>query len=525
MVSIAFLEPQSLDPLRWWEFRTTAPISIGRSADNDIVLKDSLISRRHVELRPWSPQDGALLRPGAAPGLDPRAQSDRQESIDRLTRPGSGTGALGAEFGTGDEAETRARNGTDREASPPDRWIIRSLGKNGTFLNRNRVEQAVLEDGDIIQLASKGPRLRFYYRIVDTGPPVDWSEGHETLLGLRLPEASLAGPEARRNWVEHLPKLASTPGGALDPHYPCFHPDSTPQALFCIHCGQPLLDLGKIGRYQILKPLSRGGMGATFLAWKQGTLPPSSHRYAFELEQRLVVLKQMREEMARSKKARELFEREARTLQRLHHPNIPQFLDFFSEKDELYLVMAVIQGLDLKRYVRQRGTVTPDQVLDWALQVCDVLEYLHSQDPPILHRDIKPANLVLRYRDQRIVVVDFGAVKSLSSAQATRITAGGYTAPEQERGHPRVQSDLYSLGATLIFLLTAKNPMQIHHYQDRDAQFYQKVIPGISQMFAGIISRLLDPGLEKRYGSVQELRQALRVCRVNQPEESTVTRV
>lgn len=467
MVSIAFLDGQSSEPLRWWDFDPSSVVGIGRALDNDIVIKHSSISRYHVELLSW-------------------------------------TMVKAAEQG---EAEGGA-------ADP--RWVIRGIGKNGTFLNRTRVEQAFLDDGDIIQLASKGPRLRFHYQLQDAGTAQDWPQGAQ-MAGIGPVPLSLEGLEARRNWTAHLPKVDRSDLSGLDPRMPCPHPDRTSRALFCIHCGQPLLNLGSLGRYQILKPLNRGGMGATFLAWKQGTLLPGSQTYAFELEQRLVVLKKMREEMSRSKKARELFEREARTLQRLHHPNIPQFLDFFSENNELYLVMEVIQGQDLKRYVRQWGALGPVQVLDWALQVCDVLEYLHNQDPPILHRDIKPANLLLRHRDQRIVVVDFGAVRSLTSAQATRITAGGYTAPEQERGHPRIQSDLYSLGATLIFLLTAKNPMLIHHYQDRDPQYYSQVIPGIPYALATVISRLLHPGVEQRYGSVQELRQALRVCQVKQP--------
>lgn len=462
MVSIAFLDGSSSDPLRWWDFTPEQVVGIGRALENDIVIKHSLISRHHVELLPWA---------------------------------------------------TIA----EAEGSEPDpRWVIRGLGKNGTFLNCHRVDQAFLKDGDIIQLASKGPRLRFHYQIQDAGPAQDWTQG-EGRVGLGSVSVHLTGPEAHHNWTAHLPKVDRSALNGHDPRLPCTHADRSPRDLFCIHCGQPLLNLGRLGRYQLLKPLSRGGMGATFLAWKQGTLPPSSQNYAFELEQRLVVLKKMREEMVRSRKARELFEREARTLQRLHHPNIPQFLDFFSEQDELYLVMEVIQGQDLKRYVRQSGTVPPAQVLEWALQVCDVLEYLHNQDPPILHRDIKPANLLLRHRDQHIVVVDFGAVKSLSSAQATRITAGGYTAPEQERGHPCIQSDLYSLGATLIFLLTAKNPMVIHHYQHRDAQFYSQVMPHIPYALASVLSRLLHPGFEQRYGSVQELRQALRICQVNLP--------
>ncbi|KKI99287.1 FHA domain-containing serine/threonine-protein kinase [Prochlorothrix hollandica] len=482
MVSLAFLDTPSLEPLKWWDFPTQRRIRIGRAMDNEVVIKDSLVSRYHVEIKYW---DG-----------------DRSATAD-----GS-------------------------------RWVIQSLGKNGTFLNHSRTEQAFLLDGDLIQLASKGPRFRFALAVVDQHSPLLVPDA-DAVRRLQLGSSSLgvSGDGAGRSPLPSLAEMTlGSPGGSHprswgrssqglpqshrgpNPDRACEHLHGTAQDLFCMNCGQPLRFLSTIGRYQILKPLSRGGMGSTCVAWRQGALgSEGGGAYAFELEQRLVVLKQMNETMAKSKKARELFEREASTLKRLHHPSIPQFLDFFEENNQLYLVMEMIQGLDLKRYLRQWGVMAPSQVIDWALQVCDVLEYLHGQSPPILHRDIKPANLVLRHRDQRIVVVDFGAVKSLTSAQATRITAGGYTAPEQEEGQPRTQSDLYSLGATLIYLLTGKNPMGIHHYQQEDSAYYAQAIPSISLPLARTLSCLLQPDLQHRYPTVKEVRQALRLCKVSQP--------
>ena len=192
------------------------------------------------------------------------------------------------------------------------------------------------------------------------------------------------------------------------------------------------------------------------------------------LEGRVCALKEIRpdpeappEALAQSQ---EQFRREAFTLARLDHPNLPKVSDTFTEDHREYLVMDFVGGEDLSHYIdekRQQGEFLDEkEVLRWADQLCDALEYLHSQDPPVLHRDIKPANIKLT-PGGFIKLVDFGLVKLLATDDAQTITVlqgrgtVAYTPLEQyggDAGHTDTRSDIYSLGATLYHLLTNKPP-------------------------------------------------------------------
>src|SRR5881227_1246925 len=204
------------------------------------------------------------------------------------------------------------------------------------------------------------------------------------------------------------------------------------------------------GRYRILRQLGQGGMGAVYEA----------------VDERLDTTVALKETFFAEEKLRKQFEREARLLARLHHPALPRVSDHFSESDGQFLVMQFIPGDDLSEMMtRRRGPFPVDQVLTWADQLLDALDYLHTQDPQIIHRDIKPQNLKLTARGQ-IVLLDFGLAKG-SVGPLTAITTSasifGYTpnyAPlEQIQGKgtdPR--SDIYALGATLYHLVTNIKP-------------------------------------------------------------------
>jgi serine/threonine-protein kinase len=359
-------------------------------------------------------------------------------------------------------------------------WQLTNQGKNGTFLNSNLVFEAIVTHGDVIQLAPKGPKLKVFLNLTDSPPKLK-----------QTPQSKIP------------PNITRQQSDAVCPM--CGQFGHNRQDLFCFSCGNPLQVWETIRHYHIFKLLSRGGMGTTFLASRS----PDAAFPQFTHSDRLVVLKQMNPEVCHLPKARELFAREAATLRQLHHPGIPKFLDFFTEADQLYLVMELIHGKSLDALLRQKGVAPIPQVMDWGIQICQVLEDLHQQEPCILHRDIKPANILLRHQDDRIIVVDFGAVKFLSTTAGTRITAGGYTAPEQEQGLPCIQSDLYSLGATLVFLLTGKNPVGIHRYQDQTPEHYLAAIPGISLGLAQILSGLLQPEAIDRFQSAARVKEAL----------------
>jgi serine/threonine-protein kinase len=231
-------------------------------------------------------------------------------------------------------------------------------------------------------------------------------------------------------------------------------------------------------RYEILTLIGQGGMGAVYKAADR------------RLPGRLCAIKEIWPPPGVSAEAldqaREQFLREASTLARLDHANLPKVSDYFvlapgdggqplpTGRD--YLVMDYVPGQDLHQMVQQarrEGQFLDElRVLGWMDQLCDALTYLHRQDPPVLHRDVKPGNIKLT-PDERIKLVDFGLVKPLDLDDPRTLTGlrgvGSlpYTPIEQyagELGHTDARSDLYGLGATLYHLLTGQSPVSA---QDR----------------------------------------------------------
>lgn len=215
-------------------------------------------------------------------------------------------------------------------------------------------------------------------------------------------------------------------------------------------------------RYKIIAPVGQGGMGAVYRAED------------LRLEGRICAVKEIRPDPDASpeelEQAQEQFHREASILARLDHPNLPKVSDIFTERQREYLVMDFVEGPDLRQLMEQKrlqGEFLDEQlVLQWVEQLCDALEYLHSQNPPVLHRDIKPANIKLT-PGGLIKLVDFGLVKLLAADDSSTITVLqgrgtlAYTPLEQyggDTGHTDVRSDIYSLGATMYHLLTNQPP-------------------------------------------------------------------
>ncbi len=345
----------------------------------------------------------------------------------------------------------------------PCSWKLNSLGSNGTFLDGKLTNQAQLTNGNIIQLGLTGPILRFQQELVDQ-------------------------PE------DHADQVSKSP---------CQHTGNLPGNLFCIRCGQPLQVLQSIGPYQVLRVLGMGGMGTTFLVIPKAT---AGHR------PQLQVLKEMNADMEGIPKAQELFKREARMLRSLNHAGIPHLYNFFTVNDKQYLVMELIHGQDLDRWVNQRGPLSPEQTVRWMMQACNILDYIHRQNPPIIHRDLKPGNILIRKRDSRVFIIDFGAVKEASLVPGTRIAVEGYSAPEQGLGRPTIQSDLYGIGATMIFLLTGQSPMQFYKNLGHGYRIELTNILSIPTAIKAVIERVTHPHPDHRFQSAQALAQALREC-------------
>ena len=201
-------------------------------------------------------------------------------------------------------------------------------------------------------------------------------------------------------------------------------------------------------RYRVTRPLGRGGMGAVYEAF----------------DERLSRTVALKETLAETDELKRAFGREARLLANLRHPALPKVLDHFDEGSGLFLVMEFIPGDDLGRLLELGRSFAPAEVLGWADQLLDALEYLHGLDPPVLHRDIKPANLKL-LPTGHVILLDFGLAKG-SAGQMTGTGATSllgyspaYSPLEQMQGTGTdLRSDLYSLGATLYHLLTGVRP-------------------------------------------------------------------
>lgn len=350
-----------------------------------------------------------------------------------------------------------------------EKWQLISRGTNGTLLNNIFVSEAILKHDDLIRLAENGPVFKFEL------------ESHLAKNKVELEQTNIL-------------ETAS-----------CDHADNPDGSIFCRHCGKPIVkEEHFIGSYQILRTLGRGGMGTTYLAWDRNRTVKNAPM--------LLVLKEMNADMARIAKARELFEREARILKSLEHPGIPKYYDFFVANNHKYIVMELIHGHNLEQFVNQRGATDPERTIRWMIQVCDIVDYLHSLEPPLVHRDIKPANLMLRNLDSRLMLLDFGAVKELGTALETRIGVEGYSAPEQYRGKPCPQSDIYGIGTTIIFLLTAEAPMQYYRYQSNKFEFDIESIPNVPTNLAKVLKIACQPEPRDRYQTAKELSEALSNC-------------
>jgi hypothetical protein len=207
-------------------------------------------------------------------------------------------------------------------------------------------------------------------------------------------------------------------------------------------------------RYRVIERLQGGGQAAVYLA-----------NDTAEGESKQVVLKEFvlpaKGGIEIRRRALENVEHEAKILKKLEAPNIVKLLDCFATAQRAYLVLEHIKGASLRAIVKREGPLTVEEVSILADQMCDILNYLHNQTPPVVHRDFTPDNLMFSVEGQ-LYLIDFNVAETLES-NLTRTMVGkhSYVPPEQFRGKATTQSDIYSMGATLYFLLTGRDPQPI----------------------------------------------------------------
>lgn len=204
------------------------------------------------------------------------------------------------------------------------------------------------------------------------------------------------------------------------------------------------------------------------------------------------------------------FEREANILVTLNHPSIPKIFDYFTFNERSYLVEEFVHGKDLDQVLSDsEGFLTEDQVIVWAIELCDVLQYLHTHRPePIIFRDMKPSNVMVNQQGH-IILVDFGIAKIFRTGQkGTMIGTEGYSPPEQYRGEATPAADVYSLGATLHHLITRKDPRLEPPFSFAERQIRQ-INPSISAEFDAIIQTALKYSPQERFPTALAMKEAL----------------
>lgn len=245
-----------------------------------------------------------------------------------------------------------------------------------------------------------------------------------------------------------------------------------------------------------------GGMGAVYVA----------HDLRFESVARVCAVKEMIN-TAPDPRVRQVsianFEREANILASLNHRAIPKVFDFFTESTRSYLVLEYVDGETLEDLLEQAGRpLSEDQVVDWALQVCNVLTYLHTLTPPVVFRDIKPANIMLD-PEGHVVLIDFGIAKVFSTEQRnTMIGTEGYSPPEQYRGTAEPRGDIYALGASMHHLLTGSDPRLEPPFTFHERPV-RELSPNVSPVLETIVTKALAYEPEERYSTAKEMADAL----------------
>ena len=263
------------------------------------------------------------------------------------------------------------------------------------------------------------------------------------------------------------------------------------------------------GRYEVVRKIGGGGMGAVYLASDRnlgGVL-----RAVKEMVQSYI-------ESDQQDKAISDFKRESMLLTSLDHPAIPTIYDYFYDEKEarFYLVMKYISGGDLSGRLRAapEGRIDEKSITEWAIQITDVLEYLHNHEPSIVYRDLKPANVMIDGNSGRVMLIDFGIARWVNKEEkgVTAVGTMGYAPPELFSGNVEPRSDIYSLGSTMFHLLTGadpqSNPLLIFDFQKNPRP--RQINSQLSDQIERILMRSVEYNAEMRFASAAQMRDELK---------------
>ena len=258
-----------------------------------------------------------------------------------------------------------------------------------------------------------------------------------------------------------------------------------------------------VNRYSIQDVIGVGGMGSVYRA----------RDMHFPNVTKLVAVKEMinsaPDPLVRQTIVQN-FEREANLLATLNHPSIPRINDYFSLDSRSYLVLDFVHGKDMEAIISDtNGFLPEEQVLGWAVELCDVLEYLHRHKPdPIIFRDMKPSNVMINSNGD-IVLVDFGIAKTFQTGiKGTMIGTEGYSPPEQYRGEATPSADIYALGATIHHALTRRDPRLEPPFSFAERPL-RRINTAVSTELEAVVARALEYNPESRFPTAADMKQAI----------------
>lgn len=261
-------------------------------------------------------------------------------------------------------------------------------------------------------------------------------------------------------------------------------------------------------RYEIIRRIGGGGMGAVYLA---------NDRNLGGVKRAVKEMIQAYVDDTQHEKAVEDFRREALLLSSLEHPAIPTIYDYFvdNEENRFYLVMKYISGGDLAARFRAtpNGRIDEQTMTEWAIQIADVLDYLHNHEPPIVYRDLKPSNVMIDGKTGRVMLVDFGIARWVNKEEKGNTAVGtmGYAPSEQYAGNSEPRSDIYALGATMFHLLTGSdpqnNPLLIFDFTKHPRP--RRINPDLSVEMERILMKAVEYNANMRFASANEMRNVL----------------
>jgi serine/threonine-protein kinase len=250
-------------------------------------------------------------------------------------------------------------------------------------------------------------------------------------------------------------------------------------------------------RYKIIKPLGEGAFGIVYMV--DDLLSPGVRRAAKEFS---------REAIPRGKE--ELVQRETKFLASLSHPGLPRVVDQFFDNQNFYMVMDYIEGETLDaEFVIMGEPFSEEEVIPWMFQLCDILEYLHFQDPPVIYRDLKPSNIIIDSQGE-LKLIDFGTARFFDPVKIKDtfiMGTPGFAAPEQYgTGQSDARSDIYAFGATFYFLLTRMN-METAKFVFPPARGLN---PAITPEMEGFLAKCMHIDPKERFETVREVKKALK---------------